>query len=87
MLKGEPLSSDKILSTVQRTGTNPGISLEWDANPLGAPAYNFENFSEKLHEIRDVVSTGPLARGHLIWPPGHLLLDSTGPDWPPKFKN
>ena len=35
---------------------------------------------------RGVVSTGPLARGHLIWPPGHLLLDSTGPDWPPKFK-
>ena len=36
--------------------------------------------------IRGVVSTGPLARGHLIWPPGHLLLDSTGPDWPPAFK-
>ena len=35
---------------------------------------------------RGVVSTGPLARGHLIWPLGHLLLDSTGPDWPPKFK-
>ena len=35
---------------------------------------------------RGVVSTGPLARGHLIWPPGHLLLDSTGPDWPPKFE-
>ena len=35
---------------------------------------------------RGVVSTGPLARGHLIWPPGHLLLDSTGPDWPPTFK-
>ena len=35
---------------------------------------------------RDVVSTGPLACGHLIWPPGHPLLDSTGPDWPPTFK-
>ena len=34
---------------------------------------------------RHVVSTGPLARGHLMYPPGHLLLDSTGPDWPPKF--
>ena len=33
-----------------------------------------------------MVSTGPLARGHLIWPPGNLFLDSTGPDWPPKFK-
>ena len=39
-----------------------------------------------LLEHRDVVSTGPLALGHLIWPPGHLLLDSTGPDWPPTFK-
>ena len=37
-------------------------------------------------EDRGVVSTGPLARGHLIWPPGHLLLNSTGPDWPPKSK-
>ena len=36
---------------------------------------------------RDVVSTGPLARGHLIWPLGHLLLDSTGPGWPPKFQD
>ena len=36
--------------------------------------------------LRDVVSTGPLARGHLIWPLGQLLLDSTGPDWPPKFR-
>ena len=35
---------------------------------------------------RHVVSTGLLAHGHLIWPLGHLLLDSTGPDWPPKFK-
>ena len=35
---------------------------------------------------RGVVSTGPLAHGHLIWPLGHLLLDSTGPDWPPMFK-
>ena len=35
---------------------------------------------------RDVVSTWPLARGHLIWPPGHLILDSTGVDWGPKFK-
>ena len=35
---------------------------------------------------RGVASTGPLARGHLIWPPGHLLLDSIGLDWPPKFK-
>ena len=39
-----------------------------------------------LKTYRGVVSTGPLARGHLIWPPGHLLLDSTGPDWPPTFK-
>ena len=39
-----------------------------------------------LFSIRDVVSTGPLARGHLIWPLGHLLLDSTSPDWPPTFK-
>ena len=35
---------------------------------------------------RGVVSTGPLARCHLIWPLGHLLLNSTGPEWPPKFK-
>ena len=34
---------------------------------------------------RGVVSTGPLAHGHLIFSAGHLLLDSTGPDWPPKF--
>ena len=36
--------------------------------------------------IRDVVSTGPLTRGHLIWPPGHLSLSVTGLDGPPKFK-
>ena len=31
---------------------------------------------ENSHDaFRDVVSTGPLARGHLIWPPGHLLLE------------
>ena len=41
---------------------------------------------DRLYILRDVVSTGPLARGHLIWPPGHLLLDSTGPDWSPTFK-
>ena len=33
---------------------------------------------------RDAVGTGPLVRDHLIWPPVHLFLDSTGPDWPPK---
>ena len=31
-------------------------------------------------------STGPLVLGHLIWSTGHLLLDSTGPDWPHKFQ-
>ena len=35
---------------------------------------------------RDIISTGPLACGRLIWPPDHLLLDSTGPNWPPTFK-
>ena len=45
-----------------------------------------ESPSHETFKSRDVVSTGPLARGHLIWPPGHLLLDSTGPDWPPNFK-
>ena len=37
-------------------------------------------------EDRDVVNTGPLACDHLIWPPGHLLMDSTGLDWPPGFR-
>ena len=36
--------------------------------------------------IRDVASTGPLACGRLIWPPDHLHLDCTGPDWPPMFQ-
>ena len=46
-----------------------------------------ESGTSQLHfHNRDVVSTGPLARGHLIFPPGHLLLGSTGPDWPPMFK-
>ena len=40
----------------------------------------------RLRHCRGVVSTGPLARGHLIWALGHLLLDCTGPDWPPNFK-
>ena len=36
-----------------------------------------------LVPTRGVVSTGLLACGHLIWHLGHLLLDSTGPEWPP----
>ena len=34
----------------------------------------------------DVAGTGPLARGYLIWPPGHLLYDSTGLDGSLKSK-
>ena len=34
-------------------------------------------------KARHVVSIGPLAHDHLIWPLHHLV----GPDWPPKFKD
>ena len=34
-----------------------------------------------------LISTGPLARGHLIWPLGHLVWHSTGLNLPPKFKD
>ena len=47
----------------------------------------FAEFSESYVSFRKnsrgVISTGPMA---LIWGSGHLLFDSTGPDWPPKFK-
>ena len=35
---------------------------------------------------RHAINTGPLACGYLIWPPDHLVSQSTGLDWPPKFK-
>ena len=39
------------------------------------------------HESRYAVSTGPLARSHLIRPWGLLDSISTGLDWQPKFKD
>ena len=37
--------------------------------------------------LRYDVSTGPLAQGNLVWPPGPPVCHSTGPDWPPKIKD
>ena len=39
----------------------------------------------KIQGPRHVISTEPLARGHLIRSLGHLVWHSTGPDWPPKI--
>ena len=33
-----------------------------------------------------LLALGPLARGHLILPLGHLIWHSAGLDWPPNLK-
>ena len=51
--------------------------------------HNFQKFEkvQKIDNFRYAVSTGPSTCGHMISPLGHLVLHSTGPDWPHKFKS
>ena len=51
--------------------------------------HNFQKFEkvQKIDKFRYAVNTGPSTCGHMISPLGHLVLHSTGPDWPHKFKS
>ena len=50
---------------------DPGFPVGGDANPRGAPAYDFVKFCEKLHEIENILGRG----GCTLGPPKSATVD------------
>ena len=63
------------------TRHNLGLDTHQVFSTKGENQVNFVSI-----QSRHTVGTGPLAHGHLIWPPGHLVWHSTDLDQPPKVK-
>ena len=46
-----------------KAGADTGFPVGGGANPLGAPTYDFANFSKKLHEVENILGRRGAAPG------------------------